>query len=601
MPDHKITRLVSSQGTTRTLELDDGSIVERHGGTVSWRNNNPGNLKFEFSGSADTTVKNPRTRAQALEAAQGRYRGVVDLDQWGNAVFESYEAGRAAKIQLLTRSHVNHTVEELLPSYSRPDYSGTTHYKEQAATIFDEARRHGLHLEGKTVGQMNTAEREALADGIRRFEGWRAGEVQVIRQPTGTPNPPHHDTQAATTAPSARVETRSDAGNAAILEAAQRHFFNEGRRYEYGRSDHPRPGRDPSRLERDGDGDGKLGVDCSSFVWRSLKEAGYGVQGQNAANFTTATLFNGNKTTEYAREHFDVISAADARKPGGDLKPGDLLMFSASGGQHIAVFKGYDAKGQIQFVGSQGSTGPAEVTIRPGGYWDGGSTHIVGALRAKPEFRVAAPTHGVAASSHPTEPTKQNQQSTRHDDHAPLLQRGDHGPNVRALQQQLNTLGVRDEHGRRLAEDGKFGTHTQAAVERLQRTHGIAVDGEVGPDTRRALAARPAIATPGLDQASHPDHRLYTAIRAQVPAPYSNELAAHITVQAKQHGIDTPEKVGGVAVQDGKAFVVGTTPGFRATVDLAQPPSFEHSSQQLLAQQRAAPVVEPAPVVAMQR
>ncbi|WP_309734259.1 hypothetical protein [Pseudoxanthomonas sp. SORGH_AS_0997] len=129
MPDHKITRLVSSQGTTRTLELDDGSIVERHGGTVSWRNNNPGNLKFEFSGSADTTVKNPRTRAQALEAAQGRYRGVVDLDQWGNAVFESYEAGRAAKIQLLTRSHVNHTVEELLPSYSRPDYSGTTHYK----------------------------------------------------------------------------------------------------------------------------------------------------------------------------------------------------------------------------------------------------------------------------------------------------------------------------------------------------------------------------------------------------------------------------------------------------------------------------------------
>ncbi|TAA36770.1 peptidoglycan-binding protein [Pseudoxanthomonas winnipegensis] len=184
---------------------------------------------------------------------------------------------------------------------------------------------------------------------------------------------------------------------------------------------------------------------------------------------------------------------------------------------------------------------------------------------------------------------------------AEVLQHGDHGPNVRALQQQLNTLGVRDEHGRRLAEDGKFGTHTQAAVERLQRTHGIAVDGEVGPDTRRALAARPAIATPGLDQASHPDHRLYTAIRAQVPAPYSNELAAHITVQAKQHGIDTPEKVGGVAVQDGKAYVVGTTPGFRATVDLAQPPSFEHSSQQLLAQQRAAPVVEPMPVVAMQR
>ncbi|PZP61640.1 MAG: lytic transglycosylase [Pseudoxanthomonas spadix] len=187
-----------------------------------------------------------------------------------------------------------------------------------------------------------------------------------------------------------------------------------------------------------------------------------------------------------------------------------------------------------------------------------------------------------------------------------VLQHGDHGAQVRALQQQLNTLGMGDERGRRLAEDGKFGAHTQAAVERLQRAHGIVVDGEVGPDTRRALArgaqalAAPG-ATPGLDQPTHPDHRLYTAIRAQLPAPYSNELAAYVTTQAKQQGIDAPEKVGGVAVQDGKAFVMGTTPGFRATVELAQPPSFEHSSQQLLAQQRAAQIVEPTPVVAMQR
>ena len=73
------------------------------GQTRGERNNNPGNLKFEFAGSADKTVTNPRTREQALESAQGRYKGVVDLDQWGNAVFESYEAGRVAKIQLLER------------------------------------------------------------------------------------------------------------------------------------------------------------------------------------------------------------------------------------------------------------------------------------------------------------------------------------------------------------------------------------------------------------------------------------------------------------------------------------------------------------------
>ncbi|MCD0257240.1 hypothetical protein JWH11_03475 [Xanthomonas melonis] len=82
MSDPKITRVVSSVGTTRTLEMDDGSIITRSGGTVSWRNNNPGNLKFEFAGSADKTVNNPRTREQALEAAQNRYQGVVGLDQW---------------------------------------------------------------------------------------------------------------------------------------------------------------------------------------------------------------------------------------------------------------------------------------------------------------------------------------------------------------------------------------------------------------------------------------------------------------------------------------------------------------------------------------
>ncbi len=165
MSDPNIVRLVRSEGTVRTVELDDGSVVERSAGSVSWRNNNPGNLKFEFAGSADRTVNNPRTREEALEAAQGRYRGVVDLDQWGNAVFESYEAGRAAKIQLLERRFSGQTVEELLPTYSSADYSGATNHRAQAESIFSEGDRQGVDLRGKAVGDMSRAEREALADG----------------------------------------------------------------------------------------------------------------------------------------------------------------------------------------------------------------------------------------------------------------------------------------------------------------------------------------------------------------------------------------------------------------------------------------------------
>ncbi|CAD1787006.1 peptidoglycan-binding protein [Xanthomonas euroxanthea] len=613
MSDPKITRVVSSVGTTRTLEMDDGSVVMRSGGTVSWRNNNPGNLKFEFSGSADKTVHNPRTREQALDAAQDRYKGIVGLDQWGNAVFENYEAGRAAKIQLLERRFGEKTVEQMLPSYSTADYSGQTHHKEQAAAIFAEGDRQGVDLREKTVGQMSEREREVLADGIRRFEGWRAGEVTITQQPTHVQSAP--SVQAQTQTPSsnasavtvpAATHTARAAGGAAVYNEAYQHFLGEGRRYEYGRPDHPRPGRDSSRLERDADGDGRLGVDCSAFVWRGLKNAGYDVPGENAAGFTTAKLFNGTNTTSYAREHFDVTSAAEARKPNGSLHQGDILMFSSPQGQHVGIFKGYDSKGNIQFIGSQGSTGPAEVTITPGGYWDGRGTHIVGALTPKPEFQVRAPLHGAVEPSEvrtqsstnvsPLHPTSNNT--------APQpLKHGGRGDEVQSLQQDLNRLGVRDAQGNRLAEDGRFGDNTREAVIAFQKQHGLQPDGVVGRNTQAALSAQPAQAQaaqtpvaapkgPSLDDASHPDHALHTAIRSRLPSMISNETAAHVTLQAKQNGIDSADKLQNVTVQDGKAFVMGTTPGFRAAVDLNQPaPTLEQTSAQLLAgqasQQRA--------------
>ena len=586
MSDPKVTRLVSSIGTTRTLEMDDGSIIERSGGSVSWRNNNPGNLKFEFAGSADKTVTNTRTREKALESAQGRYAGVVGLDQWGNAVFESYEAGRAAKIQLLERRFGDKTVEEMLPSYSKADYSGSTHHKEQAAAIYAEGDRNGVDLRSKKVGEMSVREREVLADGIRRFEGWNPGEVTTQQSPTRT----QAGAPMQTPAPTAAAPVAAATGNAAVYNEAYQHFMASGRQYEYGRPDHPRPGRDSSRLERDLDGDGLRGVDCSAFVWRGLKNAGYDVRGENAAAFTTSTLFNGANTTAYARENFEVTSAADARKPNGSLKQGDILMFSSSQGQHVGIFKGYDAQGNIQFIGSQGSTGPAEVTIHPGGYWDGGSMRIVGALTPKPEFQVRVPLHGggepARSSAQPVPAAPASAAS------ADLLKHGQRGTDVHALQHSLNQLGVRDGNGNRLAEDGRFGDHTREAVIAFQKQQGLATDGIVGRHTRTALAAEQTprlevpIASakgPSLNDASHPDNPLHNAVRGKLPYMICEDAAAHITQQAKHNGIDSPEKLQSITLQDGKAFVMGTTSGLRVAVDLNQPPpSLEQTSAQLL-------------------
>jgi hypothetical protein len=176
----KISRLLKSEGTIRILERNDGSVEWRSHGSVSWRNNNPGNLKFVYADSADKTVRSTRSRAEALTDAQQIYRGIVGLDQWGNAVFETYEAGRAAKIQLLEKKHGAKTVEEMLLSYSTADYTGGTHHRAQADFIFRQADRAGLNLRGKTIQQMDGAELSALADGIKGFEGWKVGETRQL-------------------------------------------------------------------------------------------------------------------------------------------------------------------------------------------------------------------------------------------------------------------------------------------------------------------------------------------------------------------------------------------------------------------------------------
>ncbi|WP_313456946.1 peptidoglycan-binding protein [Stenotrophomonas sp.] len=175
-----------------------------------------------------------------------------------------------------------------------------------------------------------------------------------------------------------------------------------------------------------------------------------------------------------------------------------------------------------------------------------------------------------------------------HDAPAGTLRKGDRSDEVTELQKELNRLGVRDADGKRLAEDGKFGDNTREAVIAFQRQHGLGDDGIVGKQTHAALEkaqhqAQAKPAGPLLGDKGHPDTPLHNAIRGQLPSPISNEAAAHITAQAKQAGIDSPEKLHSVTVQDGKAFVMGTTPGFRAAVDLGQPaPSVEQTSAQLL-------------------
>lgn len=72
-----------------------------------------------------------------------------------------------------------------------------------------------------------------------------------------------------------------------------------------------------------------------------------------------------------------------------------------------------------------------------------------------------------------------------------ILRRGSFGDDVAALQKVLNGLGFNAGD-----IDGDFGDNTEKAVRRFQQKSGITVDGEVGPETWKALGGEYQVARP---------------------------------------------------------------------------------------------------------
>lgn len=371
-----------------------------------------------------------------------------------------------------------------------------------------------------------------------------------------------------------------------ILDEAYRHFELEGRKYEYGRGDmslknnSPNHKSDPSRTEQDLDGDGYYGVDCSSLVWRGMKNAGYDVGNEP---FATSKLYDKGDFTDYTKKHFDVMPAEDARKTPGSLQPGDLLMFDSKHGRHVAIFKGYDDKGNIEFFGSQVSTGPAlskamAPTDTKLGYWNDGDFKIVGAIRPKPEFQVREPEHGHAKVDIPDAPNGPMVTRRHHGGHAAApqqpaaphanqaehqhaqenyLHKGARGGDVMSLQQELARLGYPSREAP-LQPDGKFGGLTDEALRKFQRDHQLEPNGVADPKTMTAVrhqleqpqlahAQDPAKAPMRLDNPAHPEYAMYKqaldavhrldATHQREPTVQSGQLAGSLAVRARAEGL----------------------------------------------------------------
>lgn len=120
----------------------DGTGVERSGGSRSWRNNNPGNI---------------RNATYQIGSAGGF------------AIFDSYETGYNAIIDLLTSdNYINLSIIDAISRYAPPNENDTENYQKMIAnfTRLDTSR---------LLTELSQEELDYVAQAIQRIEGYIAG------------------------------------------------------------------------------------------------------------------------------------------------------------------------------------------------------------------------------------------------------------------------------------------------------------------------------------------------------------------------------------------------------------------------------------------
>ena len=130
------------------------SSTGKTGGSRSWRNNNPGNIKFgQFAKS----------------------HGATGQDSGGFAIFPTMEAGAAAQEALLFGgSYRNLSIAAALEKYS-PAADNNPH---NAARIADVSRSTGVSASTR-LSDLTPAQRKKFLDAVTRTEGFKAGQELI--------------------------------------------------------------------------------------------------------------------------------------------------------------------------------------------------------------------------------------------------------------------------------------------------------------------------------------------------------------------------------------------------------------------------------------
>lgn len=130
----------------------DGSKYTHLGGSLTWRANNPGALRY-----SDFT----------------RRMGAIGVTLNGFAIFPNAEAGRRANVALLkTDKYQNKTLAQAIHTYA-PSSDGNN----PASYAARLARAIGVTT-NTYLRDMSDIQIQRMAEGIRRIEGWREGSIR---------------------------------------------------------------------------------------------------------------------------------------------------------------------------------------------------------------------------------------------------------------------------------------------------------------------------------------------------------------------------------------------------------------------------------------
>lgn len=149
-----IQKVIHKESGIIIYENEDGTVWKRSEGTVAWRCNNPGNLKF-----------GPFTRDY----------GAIDEDYGGHAIFPSLEMGNKAHMELLfdpSSVYYNLTLIEAVRRYA-PESDGNN------PVIYQRYITKHTGVEATTLLRtMNPSQRNGMLACMRIFEGFEVGKEE---------------------------------------------------------------------------------------------------------------------------------------------------------------------------------------------------------------------------------------------------------------------------------------------------------------------------------------------------------------------------------------------------------------------------------------